>query len=87
MEESANTRILELAQKANLAHPGLPLVKVFLSDAADGDQAAKHILETYSENRNDVDFTRFLRDWKDLVRLYTLLMMRKSMWGLLTREI
>ncbi|TGO48896.1 hypothetical protein BCON_0226g00050 [Botryotinia convoluta] len=62
MEESTKTRILELAQKANLAHPGLPLVEVFLDDAVDGDQAARHLLETYSENGVDVDFTRLIAD-------------------------
>lgn len=69
MEERAKTRILELAQKANLAHPGLPLVEVFLNDAVDGDQAARYLLEAYSQNGNTVDFTQFLGDWKDLVRL------------------
>ncbi|TEY60794.1 hypothetical protein BOTCAL_0176g00160 [Botryotinia calthae] len=69
MEESAKTRILELAQNANLVHPGLPLVEVFLNDAVDGDEAARYLLEAYSGGGNDVDFTRFLTDWKDLYRI------------------
>ncbi|KAJ8064451.1 hypothetical protein OCU04_006789 [Sclerotinia nivalis] len=35
-----------------------------------GDQAARYLLETYAVDGVDVDFARFLKDWKDLVRLF-----------------
>lgn len=67
--ENDKTRALRLVQNTELVHPGLPLVEAFLNDAVDGDQAARYLLQTYAENGSDVNFTRFVEDWKDLARL------------------
>jgi hypothetical protein len=67
--ESDKTRALRIVRNAELVHPGLPLVEAFLSDAVDGDQAARYLLQTYADNGSDANFTRFVKDWKDLVRL------------------
>ncbi|KAF7957508.1 hypothetical protein EAE96_003085 [Botrytis aclada] len=68
--ESDKTRTLGIVRNAELVHPALPIVEAFLNDAVDGDRAARYLLEIYADDENDVDFTRFLRDWKDLVRLF-----------------
>ena len=67
--ESDKTRVLRIVRNADLRHPGLPLVEAFLNDAVDGDQAARYLLQTYADKGNDADFTRFVKDWTDLVRL------------------
>ncbi|THV44440.1 hypothetical protein BGAL_0642g00030 [Botrytis galanthina] len=68
--ESDKSRALRIVRDAELVHPALPIVEAFLNDAVDGNRAARYLLETYAEDENDVDFTRFLRDWKDLVELF-----------------
>jgi hypothetical protein len=66
--ESDKTRALQIAESAELAHPGLALVEAFLNDAVDGDKAARYLLHTYNDDDgNNIDFTRFLKDWKELV--------------------
>jgi hypothetical protein len=67
--ESDKTRALRIVRNAELVHPGLPLVEAFLNDAVDGDRAARYLLQTYADDGSDANFTRFVQDWKDLVRL------------------
>ncbi|CAD6439539.1 2cd55bae-526d-4b9d-80b1-1076a0a5dd3d-CDS [Sclerotinia trifoliorum] len=66
--ESDKNRVLRIVRNAGLAHPSLPLVEAFLNDTVDGDQAARYLLETYAIDGVHVDFVRFRKDWKDLVR-------------------
>lgn len=66
--ESDRTRVLRIARNAELVHPDLPLVEAFLNDAVDGERAAKYLLQTYADC-SDVNFTRFVKDWRDLVNL------------------
>jgi hypothetical protein len=67
--ESEKACVLGLARNAELVHPHLPLVESFLNDAADGEKAAKYLLQAYAVDGASIDFTRFVNDWKDLVRL------------------
>jgi hypothetical protein len=67
--ESDKTRALRIVRNTELVHPGLPLVEAFLNDAVDGGQAARYLLQTSADNGSDANFTRFVKDWKDLVRL------------------
>ncbi|KAL5329524.1 hypothetical protein ACEPPN_003038 [Leptodophora sp. 'Broadleaf-Isolate-01'] len=67
--ESDRTRVLRIARNAELVHPDLPLVEAFLNDAVDGERAAKYLLQTYADC-SDVNFTRFVKDWRDLVNLF-----------------
>ncbi|TGO15164.1 hypothetical protein BTUL_0043g00170 [Botrytis tulipae] len=68
--ESDKARALSIVRNAELVHPGLPLVEAFLSDAIDGEQAARYLLQTYVDDRSNVNFVQFLKDWKDLLRLF-----------------
>ena len=56
--ESDKARALRIIRNAELEHPGLPLVEAFLSDAVDGDKAARYLLQTYADNGSDANFTR-----------------------------
>ena len=67
--ESDKTRALRIVRSAELVHPSLSLVEAFLDDAVDGDQAARYLLETYADNGSGPNVTRFVKDWKDLVRI------------------
>lgn len=67
--ESDKVRALSIVRNAELVHPGLPLVEAFLNDAIDGEQAARYLIQTYVDDRSNVNFTQFLKDWKDLLRL------------------
>lgn len=67
--ESDRSRALRIARSAELAHPGIPLVEAFLNNAVDCDQAARYLLQTYTDNGSDVNLTRLLKDWTDLVSL------------------
>ncbi|EKD19551.1 hypothetical protein MBM_02788 [Drepanopeziza brunnea f. sp. 'multigermtubi' MB_m1] len=55
-------RALQISRNADLVHPTLPLAEAFINDAVDGDQAARYLLETYSEDGLKVGFPRFLND-------------------------
>ncbi|TVY40524.1 hypothetical protein LOCC1_G005337, partial [Lachnellula occidentalis] len=68
--ESDKNRILRIVRDTELAHPGIYLVEAFLTDAVDGDQAAKYLLQGYADNGIDVNFHQFVNDWKELVRLF-----------------
>lgn len=67
--ESDKARALKIVRNAELVHPSFSLVEAFLYDAVDGDQAARYLLQTYADDGSDANFTRFVEDWKDLVRL------------------
>jgi len=67
--DSDKIRALRIVRNAELVHPGFLLVEAFLNHAVDGDQAARYLLETYVDDGGDANLTRFLKDWKDLVRL------------------
>lgn len=67
--ESDKACALRIVRNAELVHPGLPLAEAFLNDAVDGDQAARYLLQTYIHDGNNENLTKFLEDWKDLVRL------------------
>ncbi|ATZ48443.1 hypothetical protein BCIN_03g06640 [Botrytis cinerea B05.10] len=67
--ESDKVRALSIVRNAELVHPGLPLVEAF-NDAIDGEQAARYFMKTYVDDRSNVNSTQFLKDWKDLLRLF-----------------
>ncbi|KAK6610716.1 hypothetical protein H4I96_02314 [Botrytis cinerea] len=67
--ESDKVRALSIVRNAELVHPGLPLVEAF-NDAIDGEQAARYLMKTYVDDRSNVNSTQFLKDWKDLPRLF-----------------
>ncbi|CAG8977393.1 hypothetical protein HYALB_00007023 [Hymenoscyphus albidus] len=59
---------LRVVQSANLRHPDLPLVEIFLQNAADSEQAARYFLQTYTDDVGGSKFTQFADDWKCLVK-------------------
>ncbi len=59
---------LAIIYGAKLKHPDLPLVECFIQDATDGDQAAKYLLRTCTNDLEGVKFSRFVNDWKALVK-------------------
>jgi hypothetical protein len=67
--ESDNIRALRIVRNAEQVHPSLALVEAFLNDSVDADQAARYLLQTYADDGGGVNFTRFVKDSKDLVRL------------------
>ena len=67
--ESNKSRALSIVQNANLIHPDPSLIETFLNDAVDGDQAARYLLQTYVDKEGGINLTRFVHDWKDLVKL------------------
>ncbi|CAG8959370.1 hypothetical protein HYFRA_00001268 [Hymenoscyphus fraxineus] len=66
--ESDTTRALRVVQSANLQHPDLPLVEVFLQNAANPDLAAKYLLEICTDDKGGDRFFQFVDDWKSLVK-------------------
>lgn len=66
--ETDKTLALRIINQAKLGHPDLPLVGSFLHDAIDGDQAARYLLQTCTDDTTGAKFSRFVEDWKALVK-------------------
>jgi len=67
--ESDKDLALRIIHDGKLGHPDLPLVERFLHDAKDGDKAAKYLLQACKDDATGVKFSRFVEDWKTLVKL------------------
>lgn len=65
--ESDTAHASRIVQDAKLRHPDLPLVEIFLINAANPNHAASYLLRVCADDVEGIKFSQFVDDWKCLV--------------------